>query len=109
MATIVVDSHDFHCHKVLLAYYWDYFSMAFFGDFAKASNNKVTLGGDITKKEFEIFIGWLYTGQMNFLEYRGQLGERLWVLGDFLLAPIFQVSLFLEVRAPPMLPALRFF
>ncbi|CAG8951024.1 hypothetical protein HYFRA_00006421 [Hymenoscyphus fraxineus] len=112
--TLVVgpDNTKIKCHKLLLAYYSDFFQASLFGDFEEAHTGEIALPEE-SVEDVTAFVGWLYTGVIvnsyRTLAKRLQLDRevvqgiidarkdedeiigpvRLWVFGDKFLSPHF--------------------
>lgn len=91
------------CHKALLGFYSKYFEGMLYGSFAESAQAEIELPED-GEDVMGAFVTWIYSGniftcsQLSVFNREGidkrqitlrDIPERLWVLGDKLLCPMF--------------------
>jgi len=64
MVTVSVDGKQMIMAKVLLAYYSEYFDIAFNGHFAEAVHKEIEIKG-FSFEALEAYVGWIYSGQID--------------------------------------------
>jgi hypothetical protein len=113
------------CHRILLGYHSKFFDSALYGDFPEAQLSEMSLPDD-NPDQIRTFFNWLYTGYVDKIDYRSGIYligdnfdrniapdhipdeeivgkeskvymERLWILGDRLLAPEFTNDVMLGI------------
>lgn len=88
------------CQKALLGFYSHFFEGMLYGNFSESTQKEIELP-DHEEDTMRAFVTWIYTGNIrtcnpsvndpytNAYPSFKEMSERLWVLGDRLLAPAF--------------------
>lgn len=88
------------CHKALLGFYSHFFEGMLYGNFSESTQKEIELP-DHEEDTMRAFVTWIYTGNIRTCNVSigdpwrienpsfKEMPERLWVLGDQLLAPTF--------------------
>ncbi|KAL8868402.1 MAG: hypothetical protein Q9198_008190 [Flavoplaca austrocitrina] len=96
------DAESWIIHKRLLAHHSPFFAAAFNGNFAESATNTVSLVED-DPDAFELFVQWLYSGQLasnvNYAYHLPNVFCLAWALGDKLQCSVFQDRAMLQLLA----------
>lgn len=83
----------------LVCHLSSFFKAALSRGFKEAEEKRVTLKED-DPAVFQVFVVWLYTGEIKQLKTWGDLLQLAWILGDKLGAPAFQNCAMIKLITP---------